>query len=318
MKRLLPLLLICAVLLPLCALGETVPAFADEGVRSAVCLQLGLDDASGLTAAALSSLTELTIDGAKTRVRSLTDLSLLPNLQKLTLLECGATDLSPLAEITSLTDFLAMSTDYIDYAPVLSLPRLERFVARGPVWDALDLSALAGRDTLKTFFFPSEIADLSPLFSHKGLEQLELSNVTPDQFRRLAQEFPSLVYLSVSGEQLESADLAALAGLPLERLNIACARRLRDPAPLAALKNLTALSLYSCGIADVSALSGMTSLQTLDLRENPVTDLSPLAALGLERLSLSEDAAYTEASLAALLPGTKIVVSPRTTLPANP
>ena len=61
MKRLLPLLLVCALLLPLCALGETVPAFADEGVRSAVCLQLGLD-ASGLTAA-LSSLTELTIDG---------------------------------------------------------------------------------------------------------------------------------------------------------------------------------------------------------------------------------------------------------------
>ena len=46
MKRLLPLLLVCAVLLPLCALGETVPAFAEEGVRSAVCLHLGLDDAS--------------------------------------------------------------------------------------------------------------------------------------------------------------------------------------------------------------------------------------------------------------------------------
>ena len=271
MKRLLPLLLVCALLLPLCALGETVPAFTDEGVRSAVCLQLGLD-ASGLTAAALSSLTELTIDGSKTRVRSLTDLSLLPNLQKLTLLECGATDLSP----------------------------------------------LAGRDTLKTFFFPGEIADLAPLFSHKGLERLELSNVTPDQFRRLAQELPSLVYLSVSGEQLESADLAALAGLPLERLSLANARKLRDPAPLAALKNLTALALYNCDVEDVSALSEMTSLQTLDLRENPVTDLSPLAALGLERLSLSEDAAYTEASLAALLPGTKIVVSPRTALPANP
>ena len=317
MKRLLPLLLVCAVLLPLCALGETAPAFADEGVRSAVCLQLGLD-ASGLTAAALSSLTELTIDGSKTRVRSLTDLSLLPNLQKLTLLECGAVDLSPLAEITSLTDFLAMSTDYIDYTPMLSLPRLERFVARGPVWDALDLSPLAGRDTLKTFFFPGEIADLAPLFSHKGLERLELSNVTPDQFRRLARELPSLVYLSVSGERLESADLAALAGLPLERLSLANARKLRDPAPLAALKNLTSLTLYNCGIADVSALSEMTSLQTLDLRENPVTDLSPLAALGLEKLEISADDRYTETSLAALLPGTKIVVSPRTILLANP
>lgn len=317
MKRLLPLLLVCAVLLPLCALGETAPAFADEGVRSAVCLQLGFD-ASGLTAAALSSLTELTIDGSKTRVRSLTDLSLLPNLRKLTLLECGAVDLSPLAEITSLTDFLAISADYVDYAPVLSLPRLERFVARGPVWDALDLSALAGRDTLKTFFFPGEIADLSPLFSHKGLERLELSNVTPDQFRRLARELPSLVYLSVSGERLESADLAALAGLPLERLSVACARRLRDPAPLAALKKLTALSLYNCCVEDVSALAGMTSLQTLDLRENPVTDLSPLAALGLEKLEISADDRYTETSLAALLPGIKIVVSPRTILPANP
>lgn len=317
MKRLLPLLLVCALLLPLCALGETVPAFTDEGVRSAVCLQLGFD-ASGLTAAALSSLTELTIDGSKTRIRSLTDLSLLPNLQKLTLLECGATDLSPLAEITSLTDFLAMSADYIDYTPVLSLPRLERFVARGPVWDALDLSPLAGRDTLKTFFFPGEIADLAPLFSHKGLERLELSNVTPEEFRRLAKEFPSLVYLSVSGEQLESADLAALAGLPLERLSLANARKLRDPAPLAALKNLTALTLYNCGIADVSALSEMTSLRTLDLRENPVTDLSPLAALGLEKLEISADDRYTETSLAALLPGTKIVVSPRTILPANP
>lgn len=317
MKRLLPLLLVCAVLLPLCALGETVPAFADEGVRSAVCLQLGLD-ASGLTAAALSSLTELTIDGSKTRVRSLTDLSLLPNLQKLTLLECGATDLSPLAEITSLTDFLAMSTDYIDYTPVLSLPRLERFVARGPVWDALDLSPLAGRDTLKTFFFPGEIADLAPLFSHRGLERLELSNVTPEEFRRLAKELPSLAYLSVSGEQLESADLAALAGLPLERLSLANVRKLRDPAPLAALKKLTALTLYNCGVEDVSALSEMTSLQTLDLRENPLADLSPLAALGLEKLEISADDRYTETSLAALLPGIKIVVSPRTILLANP
>ena len=62
----------------------------------------------------------------------------------------------------------------------------------------------------------------------------------------------------------------------------------------------------------------MTSLQKIDLRENPVTDLSPLAALGLEKLEISADDRYTETSLTVLLPGTKIVVSPRTILLANP
>ena len=54
------------------------------------------------------------------------------------------------------------------------------------------------------------------------------------------------------------------------------------------LTSVQSLSLADCGLTDVSALSGLTQLLTLDLMLNDIADISPLRYLtGLTELHLS-------------------------------
>jgi Leucine-rich repeat (LRR) protein len=54
---------------------------------------------------------------------------------------------------------------------------------------------------------------------------------------------------------------------------------LTDISPLSGLTNLTSLELSRNSISDISALSGLTSLTDLDLGRNTITDISALSGL---------------------------------------
>lgn len=61
-----------------------------------------------------------------------------------------------------------------------------------------------------------------------------------------------------------------------------------DVSPLAELKNLEHLELWSTQVSDLSALSGLNELKTLRITSSPVSNLSPLAKLkNLEQLDIS-------------------------------
>ncbi len=66
--------------------------------------------------------------------------------------------------------------------------------------------------------------------------------------------------------------------------------RIYDLSPLSSLTNLTSLELSFTGLTDVSALGHLTSLTTLWLRHNLISDISPLVNLtNLEELDLRDN-----------------------------
>ena len=119
--------------------------------------------------------------------------------------------------------------------------------------------------------------------------------------------FTGLPEDALIGEKLSAAVTADLILTDSARRDLA-----PELAPLASLPALRALSLTRGGLADVSFLEGMTSLKSLSLCDNLLTDdaLSPLASLSsLEELDLSGNPVTAEGlrKLQEALPKTRIV-----------
>jgi Leucine-rich repeat (LRR) protein len=103
----------------------------------------------------------------------------------------------------------------------------------------------------------NQISDLSPLSGLTNLRELYLSNN-------------------------QISDLTPLSGLTNLRILSLGRNQISDLAPLSGLTNLTNLWLDSNQISDLTPLSGLTNLRTgslsgLNLRNNPITDWSPVA-----------------------------------------
>ena len=81
-------------------------------------------------------------------------------------------------------------------------------------------------------------------------------------------------------------DLSLLAGLTPEELDLSGCD-VSDLAPLAKMKSIKKLNLYSTPVADLSPLRGL-QLTHLNLAQTKVADLSPLKGMKLERLDLRD------------------------------
>lgn len=72
---------------------------------------------------------------------------------------------------------------------------------------------------------------------------------------------------------------------------------------VALMPRMEMLSLYGCGITDITPLEALRRLRSLDLYGNDIEDIAPLGTLSrLTYLNLSESDAYTDADIAAMLP----------------
>jgi internalin A len=150
--------------------------------------------------------------------------------------------------------------------------------------DLKHLAALAG--VVRELEFRgawSELSDLSPLKSWTRLEAIGLSNTGVSDLTPLAGK---ATIKSLSLAETPVTDLTPLTTLPaLESLSIE-----KVKASLAPLARLTGLKYLHAGfteLEDLSLLSGMKSLQQLNLWGVKVRDLSPLASLPLTSLSLT-------------------------------
>ena len=104
---------------------------------------------------------------------------------------------------------------------------------------------------------------------------------------------------SVTVLEVPNSNIRDLTGLEfatrLTRLNLdmeglSNSNRIYDLSPLSSLTNLTSLELSFTGLTDISALGHLTSLTTLWLRHNLISDISPLANLtNLEELHLRDN-----------------------------
>ncbi len=109
-----------------------------------------------------------------------------------------------------------------------------------------------------------------------------------------------LMSADVDGQLMTLADLQYLPNL--RSLRITDEPMLTDYSPLASLKELTALTLSSCGLSDgdLEDIAGCTKLTELELSGNQITTLKPLRSLVyLEYLNVAENQIASSLDLAA-------------------
>ncbi len=146
-----------------------------------------------------------------------------------------------------------------------------------------DISVLKGMQNLWTFECIDQLDDYTPLLSHKNLRLISLNGVTDGFFRKLIATCSNLkhVYLyqsDVSAEAIRMlADKFELRTLSLGNCGI------KDVSPFVGFTGLSYLSLENNLIKDISPLAENTQLRywTINLRNNKITDWSPLESLKL-------------------------------------
>ena len=268
--------------------------------------EIRISDLAGLEEA--TNLTYLYISNTSTL--DLSPLADLTNLTQLTLAR-SMSDLSSLADLTNLTTLSLSPTSTSDLSPLAGLTNLTTLLLGGSI---SDLSPLAGLTSLTQLSFSGSISDLSllpnltnlttlriyntlisdlsPLASLTNLTQLELRSTSTSDISPLAG-LTNLTQLDLDGSISDISPLANLTNLTTLTLG----GSIPDISPLANLTNLTTLS-FNGSISDISPLANLTNLTTLTLGGS-ISDISPLAnltnltQLDLHRIPLSYPAIYT-------------------------
>lgn len=242
-------------------------------------------------------------------ITDLSPLSGLTGLQSLHFDDCpGITDLSPLSALPNLYAASFVGIGASDFGPVLSLPSLRTFYCHSAA-DHIDLSALSQTDGLSFFGHrgKAEALDYTPLMNHKGLSEISVVGVSDDTLAALLSALPSLTGLEIQNAAITSSTLSIIAGHNISSLTLINCPGVTDWSPLARLENLWWLRLNGCEISDLAPLVHIkTELSTLDLRDNPFVDITPLSQMPkIHELHIADDSPYyTLADVQSLLPET--------------
>lgn len=224
---------------------------------------------------ALTQLEELFITGCDMSTQTLTTIASLPELNKLTIAQCGMSDISPLAAATGLKHLDLSYNAIRDISAISGMTELTTLYMRN---NALtDLSALSGLPALTNLNVSyNSITSLAPLCSVITLEKLNASN---NQLTGLSSidELTNLVELDVGYNKL--ANVTVLDDcINLLKLDISN-NALTD---ISALADLTQLQQLDCSYNAITSLPGWPStaaLVSIDASYNQLSDLTPLGGL---------------------------------------
>lgn len=213
---------------------------------------------------------------------NVSDITPLTQLSKLTNLTLSTglndQDLKLLANLKNLTHLDLHANYHIrDVSPLTSLTNLTNLdLSDNDISDVKPLASLTNLTSLD--LSENDLSDVSSLASLPNLTDLKVSKnilIHLEQFTR----FPGLTSLSL--DEIGLSDLEPLTRIPkLTKLSLT--ENYIDNAKLttlAKLTNLTELKLYHNQISDVSPLASLTNLTDLDLRNNQLNDIKPLASL---------------------------------------
>ena len=234
---------------------------------------------------ALSSLTKLT--GLDLSYNSITDVSALSGLTNLIYLRLegnNITDVSALAGLTNLTSLSLWNNNVTDISALTGLTNLRHLDLWGNY--VTDISALTGLTNLTTLQAPgNNITDISVLSGLTNLTSLSLSDNNITDISALTG-LTNLTELQLSGNPITDLSMLAswLRGLTNLELLTLGSTGFTDISALSGLTNLTWLALSGNNITNISLLSGLTNLTTLWLYDNNITDVSALS--GLTNLTL--------------------------------
>lgn len=263
-------------------LKEALPdclIFSDEAKSEAVEIKLG-----GKTFK--SDVTELDLHGCK--INDVSVLSVCTKLTSLDLSDNFIKDISPLMDIPGLTS-LDLSDNYIsDIRPLMGMVSLTELKLGSN--EISSITALSELKQLKTLQLEkNKLADVSPLGKLENLKTLDLTDnedLTKKAVDELQQCLPKCKITS-----------NALNIIELGGKSFSAESEIVDASEL--------------GLTDISAITGFTKLKTLDLRGNAIGDLSPLYGMStLTTLKLSPETVSEEqiTALQEALPECTIII----------
>lgn len=237
---------------------------------------------------------------------SITDLSPLSGLYSLQVVSLdgiGTTDISVLSRLPNVFNFSFNSFPY-DYF-------YGDFFPENYNTQSIDLSALAETSSLVFFYMRNhtKALDYSPLLSHTGLGEAGFVDIDEPTLLLLLSTLPSLRSMELQDTVVTSRMLAAIVAYGLDSLALTNCVIEGDMKNLADMPELYRLTLRDCNLTDISFFRGKPwALSYLDIRDNPLRDISPLASLPrLSELWISEGGEwYSRAEIEELLPDTQI------------
>ena len=195
----------------------------------------------------LSSLEELVISEMTVSDDDLQIIAKLPKLQSLTLVQCGLSGISPLAEATGLTHLNLNLNTLRDLSALEKLTDLiELRLSHNAVTELSSLSGLRKLEILDLSY--NSITSSAPLFNCTSLRELDLSNNALEDVEGLG-------------------NLAAL-----EKLYLAFTG-LTDISVLSGNNAMLELDISNNNLTDISALSAMKKLTHLNFSYNQVEHL---------------------------------------------
>lgn len=154
----------------------------------------------------------VTCDGQATNLEAIATLT---NLEKLELINCDITDISPLSGLTKLVVLNLERNAINDLTPLASLTSLESLNLYNQVDNAVEQQARADGIAFNDGYFQGYLADLSPLASLTNLKLLQLSNNSIEDISPL-NSLTNLVALDISKNKI--TDLSSLSSSSLSRL----------------------------------------------------------------------------------------------------
>lgn len=231
-----------------------------------------------------------TLNLSNLKISDITLLSQCTELEKLDLSGNDIKDLTPLMDMTGLKSLNLENNKVSDIKPLMGLKKLEYLnLAGNGISSVTALSEL--RSLTELHLSRNELKGLSALSGLSSLKTLCLDNAgIKDAYLSKLYKLSSLktLLLDENPELTQAAVDALKAELPGCHISFTQSVTMIELGGKTFKSDVTDLSLVGCGISDISVLARCTSLKTLDLSDNPISDASPLYGLSsLKELYIS-------------------------------
>lgn len=268
------------------------------------------------------------------RITDLGFLRGLPGLRRLTLEDLDVDEIAEVGRLLQLErlELTALTVRPLDIRPLTGLPRLDALILKDFTIELPILDELPRLDELAVGLSPGQ--DLAPVTRQTRVTDLSLYGagqridpavLTPlaqvqclqlrglelaEGFRPVAQMWPSIGLLVLEAIS-NLSDLEPLRNLGLTYLTLSECPGISTLEALRDVRQLESLILRNLPVTDLTPLAGLVDLESLTLRGCAgITDLSPLAGLHkLTDLELSDIAADLDLAPLAGRPGVRIIAT---------
>lgn len=258
--------------------------------------ETGISDFSSLSS--MTNVKSLDLTGCKIGSKALTEISSMTWLETLVLDKNSVSDTEPISKLVKLKSLSLSDNSVKDISPISGLSNLTDLVLSKNFIQ--DISPLSSMPRLKTLDLSDNlITSVSPISELTSLKEVNFSGnqiSSVEALRRLT----TLTTLDISDNTV--SNISALSGMSsLVNLNIS-SNSVSSLSALSGLKNLTTLNVGGNSASDFNVLTGtnikyltasnmnlndaalakiakLTKIQTLDVRNNQIVDVSPLTAL---------------------------------------